>query len=312
MASSAGSRPTGLQAPVIVFSIRFAFAASSLRLDACCSATARSRCPTPNTTCFPSLLPPQVYIQTEASGLTPEQVETLVTTPIETQINGVSGIRRLTSTSIQGLSVVTVFFSNRSNIYLDRQIVAERLTVAAQQLPQGVQAPAMTPLISSTGLILVAGLISKTWSLMDLRTVAEWTIRPRLLAAPGVANVSVFGRELAIPSNSGPPRSAHPVSLGHERGARGRAEGDRRTRRRVHRHRQPADRVSERGAVACARAACPNGAACPWRSEGHARRRRQCDGSARASDRRGLGQRPARSCDQRRGAVRRQYAGGDA
>ncbi len=243
MGSSAGARPTGLQAAVIAFSIRFrgvvialgclllgygAFSLLSAKYDV-----------------FPEFAPPQVNIQTEAPGLTPEQVEMLVTTPIETQINGVPGIQRLASSSIQGLSVVTVFFSNKSNIYLDRQVVAERLAVAAQHLPQGVPAPAMTPLISSTGLILVAGLTSKTRSLMDLKTMAEWTIRPRLLAVPGVANVSVFGRELAIPSNSGPPRSIDPVSPGHERGSRRRAEGDRRTRGRVHRHRQPADRVSE-------------------------------------------------------------------
>lgn len=192
MGSSVGSRPTGLQAAVIAFSIRFrgvvialgclllgygAFSLLSAKYDV-----------------FPEFAPPQVNIQTEAPGLTPEQVEMLVTTPIETQINGVPGIQRLASTSIQGLSVVTVFFSNKSNIYLDRQVVAERLAVAAQHLPQGVQAPAMTPLISSTGLILVAGLTSKTRSLMDLKTIAEWTIRPRLLAVPGVANVSVFGR----------------------------------------------------------------------------------------------------------------------
>ena len=193
MGSSVGSRPTGLQAAVIAFSIRFrgvvialgclllgygAFSLLSAKYDV-----------------FPEFAPPQVNIQTEAPGLTPEQVEMLVTTPIETQINGVPGIQRLASTSIQGLSVVTVFFSNKSNIYLDRQVVAERLAVAAQHLPQGVQAPAMTPLISSTGLILVAGLTSKTRSLMDLKTIAEWTIRPRLLAVPGVANVSVFGRD---------------------------------------------------------------------------------------------------------------------
>ena len=193
MPSSGGSRPTGLQAAIIAFSIRFrgvvialgcvllgygAFSLLSAKYDV-----------------FPEFAPPRVNIQTEAPGLTPEQVEMLVTTPIETEINGVSGIQRLTSASIQGLSVVTVFFSSKSNIYLDRQVVAERLAVAAQELPQGVQAPAMTPLISSTGLILVAGLTSKTRSLMDLKTVAEWTIRPRLLAVPGVANISVFGRD---------------------------------------------------------------------------------------------------------------------
>ncbi|OLI63683.1 acriflavin resistance protein, partial [Xanthomonas oryzae pv. oryzae] len=98
-------------------------------------------------------------------------------------------------TSIQGISIVKVFFDPGSNIYLDRQVVAERLAVAAQQLPKGVKAPAMTPLTSSTGIVLVAGLTSNTRSLMDLKTVAEWTIRPRLLAVPGVANVSVFGSD---------------------------------------------------------------------------------------------------------------------
>ncbi|MGC4665483.1 efflux RND transporter permease subunit, partial [Escherichia coli] len=117
--------------------------------------------------------PPQVSIQTEAQGLTPEQVEMLVTTPIETQINGVPGIQKLISTSIQGISIVKVFFDPGSNIYLDRQVVAERLAVAAQQLPKGVKAPAMTPLTSSTGIVLVAGLTSNTRSLMDLKTVAE-------------------------------------------------------------------------------------------------------------------------------------------
>jgi CzcA family heavy metal efflux pump len=193
MASPAGSRPTGLQAATITFSIRFrgviialgclllgygAFSLLSAKYDV-----------------FPEFAPPQVSIQTEAPGLTPEQVETLVTTPIETQINGVPGIQKLRSTSIQGLSVVTVFFNNASNIYLDRQVVAERLAVVAQQLPQGAQAPAMTPLTSSTGLILVAGLTSKTRSQMDVKTLAEWILRPRLLAVPGVANVTVFGRD---------------------------------------------------------------------------------------------------------------------
>jgi CzcA family heavy metal efflux pump len=142
---------------------------------------------------FPEFAPPQVGIQTEAAGLTPEQVEVLVTRPIENAINGVPGVQTLRSTSIQGLSVVTVFFDPASDIYRNRQVVAERLAVAAQQLPQGVQAPSMTPLTSSTSAVLVAGLTSETRSLMDLRTIAEWTVRPRLLAVPGVAEVTVFG-----------------------------------------------------------------------------------------------------------------------
>jgi CzcA family heavy metal efflux pump len=145
---------------------------------------------------FPEFAPPQVGIQTEAPGLTPEQVEILVTRPIENAINGAAGVQTLRSTSIQGLSVVTVFFDPSGDIYRDRQVVAERLTVAAQQLPQGAHPPAMTPLTSSTSTVLVIGLSSERRSLMDLRTVADWTIRPRLLSVPGVAKVVVFGGDL--------------------------------------------------------------------------------------------------------------------
>jgi Cu/Ag efflux pump CusA len=142
---------------------------------------------------FPEFAPPQVSIQTEAVGLTPEQVEILVTRPIENAISGVPGVRTVRSTSIQGLSVVTVFFDSSSDIYRDRQVVAERLAAASQQLPQGLQPPVMTPLTSSTSRMLVVGLTSETRSLMDLRTAADWTVRLRLLAVPGVASVTVFG-----------------------------------------------------------------------------------------------------------------------
>ena len=135
---------------------------------------------------YPEFAPPQVGIQTEAPGLTPEQIEVLVTQPIENAINGVPGVQSLRSTSIQGLSVITVIFAPGSDIYRDRQVVAERLAVAAQQLPAGTGPPGMTPLASSTSTILVAGLTSDTHSLMDLRTIADWTLRLRLLAVPGV------------------------------------------------------------------------------------------------------------------------------
>ncbi len=193
MTSSPGSRPSGLQAAIIAFSIRFrgvVIALGCLLLGYGVFSLLGAKYDV-----FPEFAPPQVSIQTEAAGLTPEQVEMLVTTPIETQINGVPGIQKLLSTSIQGLSIVNVFFDPASNIYLDRQVVAERLAVAAQQLPQGVKAPAMTPLTSSTGIVLVAGLTSDARSLMDLKTLAEWTLRQRLLAVPGVANVSVFGSD---------------------------------------------------------------------------------------------------------------------
>lgn len=185
------ARPSGLQAGIIAFAVRFRGIVIAL---ACVLVVygfyglAGARYDV-----FPEFAPPQVGIQTEAPGLTPEQVEVLVTRPIETAVNGVPGIQALRSNSIQGLSVVNVFFDPASDIYRDRQVVAERLAAAAQRLPQGVQPPAMTPLTSSTSTILVAGLTSNARSLMELRTLAEWTIRRRLLAVPGVADVLVFG-----------------------------------------------------------------------------------------------------------------------
>lgn len=193
MTASSDRPPSGLQAAIIAFSIRFrgvviALAVLLLGFGVYTLIGAKYDV-------FPEFAPPQVSIRTEAPGLTPEQVEMLVTTPIETQINGVPGILKLVSTSIQGLSLISVAFDAASNIYLDRQVVAERLAVAAQQLPQGVKAPTITPLTSSTGTALVAGLTSDTRSLMALKTVAQWTLRPRLLAVPGVASVAVFGRD---------------------------------------------------------------------------------------------------------------------
>ena len=183
--------PSGPQAAIITFAIRFrgivialacilfaygVYALGGAKYDV-----------------FPEFAPPQVSIQTEAVGLTPEQVEVLVTRPIENAINGVPGVQNIRSSSIQGVSVVTVFFDSSSDIYRNRQVVAERLAAATQQLPQGVAPPIMTPLTSSTSRMLVVGLTSRARSLMDLRTVADWTVRLRLLAVPGVASVTVFG-----------------------------------------------------------------------------------------------------------------------
>ncbi len=144
---------------------------------------------------FPEFARPQVAIQTEAPGLSPEQVEALVTQPLENSINGVPGLRTLQSNSIQGISVIKVTFDPASDIYLDRQLVAESLAAAAGQLPAGVKPPLLTPLTSSTAVVMVIGLTSRERSLMDLRTTATWTVRPQLLAVPGVAKVTVFGGE---------------------------------------------------------------------------------------------------------------------
>lgn len=144
---------------------------------------------------FPEFAPPQAIIQTEAAGLAPTQVDVLVTQPIENNLNGVPGLRSLRSTSIQGLSLIVATFDGATDVYRDRQIVAERLAAVETQLPAGVASPVMTPLTSSASLVLVAGLTSDRRSLMDLRTIAEWTLRPRLLAVPGVSKVAIFGGE---------------------------------------------------------------------------------------------------------------------
>ena len=145
---------------------------------------------------FPEFAPPQVVIQTEAAGLSPEQVEVLVTLPVENAINGATAVDMIRSTSIQGLSAVTVTFQPGSDIYRARQAMTERLATLAGRLPQGVASPVMTPLTSSTATVLSMGLTSDTRTLMELRTLADWTIKPRLLAAPGVASVTVFGGDV--------------------------------------------------------------------------------------------------------------------
>ncbi|MHB8412797.1 MAG: efflux RND transporter permease subunit [Candidatus Acidiferrales bacterium] len=145
---------------------------------------------------FPEFSPPTVVVQTEAPGLSPEQVELLVTTPIEVAINGVPGIESLRSSSIQGVSIVTATFQIATDVYRARQVVTERLTTLEGRLPSSVQPPVMEPLTSTTGNILYVGLTSSTLSLMQLRTIADWTVRLRLLSVPGVANVTVFGGDV--------------------------------------------------------------------------------------------------------------------
>jgi len=141
---------------------------------------------------FPEFSPPQVVIPTESPGLSPEQVELLVTQPIENAVNGVSGVQSVRSTSIQGLSVITVVFNDNTNIYLDRQVVTERLAGLTGSLPAGI-IPTMAPLTTATSTVMVIGLTSPTKSLMQLRMVADWTVKLRLLGVPGVAKIAVQG-----------------------------------------------------------------------------------------------------------------------
>ena len=145
---------------------------------------------------FPDFAPPEVSVQTEAPGLSPEQVEVLVTQPIENSINGATGIGSLRSRSIQGLSDITVVFRTGTDIYRDRQLVAERLSAVANELPTGVQPPLMTPLTSSTAWVMEVDFTSDKQSLMDLRTIADWTIKPHILAVPGVAGAEINGGDV--------------------------------------------------------------------------------------------------------------------
>ena len=144
---------------------------------------------------FPEFSPTQIIIQTESPGLSAELVESLVSQPIETSIAGSVGMVSIRSQSIPGLSIVTVIFDENSDIYRDRQMVAERLSTLSNQMPRGIT-PNITPLTSSASTVLGFGLTSKTRSLMQLRTLVDWTIVPHLLAIPGVADVNVFGGEV--------------------------------------------------------------------------------------------------------------------
>ena len=141
---------------------------------------------------FPEFSPPEVVIPTEAPGLVPQQVELLVTQPIENAVAGVAGVRSVRSASVQGLSVVTVLFNSNTNVYLNRQVIAERLSTLTGTLPAGIT-PSIAPLTTSTSVVMAVGLTSRTESLMHLRTVADWTMKLRLLAVPGVSKIAVFG-----------------------------------------------------------------------------------------------------------------------
>ena len=142
---------------------------------------------------FPEFVPAQASVQTEAPGLVAEQVELLVTLPIEEAISGSPGVEAVRSETISGLSTVTVIFAENSDPYRARQVVAEAIGEVAARLPLGVKPPKLTPLVSSTMDLLKLGFVSDRVSPMELRDLVQWTIRPRLLAVPGVARATVYG-----------------------------------------------------------------------------------------------------------------------
>ncbi len=145
---------------------------------------------------FPDLNAPTVVVMTEANGMAAEEVEMLVTFPIETAVNGATHVRRVRSSSTHGFSVVWVEFDWDTDIYLARQIVSEKIATVGESLPDNIGKPTLGPQSSILGELLIVGLTADSTSMLDLRTLADWTIRPRLLSTGGVAQVAVLGGDI--------------------------------------------------------------------------------------------------------------------
>ncbi|MBK8816336.1 MAG: efflux RND transporter permease subunit [Methylococcaceae bacterium] len=164
---------------------------------------------------FPEFSPKQVIIQTESPGLSSEQVELLVTQQIEMTVSGTMGLESVRSESIQGLSIITAVFPESSDIYRNRQLISERLANLPAQLPEGI-VPVVIPLSSSSATVLTLGLSSDQVDMMTLRSLVDWTIAPRLLAVPGVADINVFGGDIKQLQIQADPSKLRRLNLGLE------------------------------------------------------------------------------------------------
>ena len=217
------ARPRGLQAALVAASVRNRGMVAALAvLFTLLALLAASRAATD---VFPEFAPKVVKVQTRAPGMSPEQVELLVTDPLEAAAGGLLGVRRVLSRSTPGLSVLSIRFGGSASLQADRWRVAQRL--AGVRLPPGAGSPRLTPLSSSTGTVLIVGLTSPRLSLMRLRTIARWQMEPQLLAVPGVSDVLVFGgraRALQVRVRSGALRRFG-IGLDEVRAATRRAVG---------------------------------------------------------------------------------------
>ena len=154
------------------------------------------RCANAGLDIFPDFAPKQIIIQAESPGYSAEQVEVLVTQRIELALSGLMSLQSTRSESIQGLSIVTAIFAEGSDIYRNRQLVTERLSSIATQLPAGVHTPISVPLTSSSATVLTIGLSSEHKDLMQLRDLVDKMIVPRILSVHGVADVNIFGGDI--------------------------------------------------------------------------------------------------------------------
>jgi Cu/Ag efflux pump CusA len=149
-----------------------------------------------NVDVFPEFAPPQVALQIEAPGMVAEEVEALVTLPVEAQLNGMPGLRQIRSNSGVGIATILTVFDFNTDLYRARQLVSERLQIAAAKLPKGVGPPKVFPAMPAIGDVLKIAFVPESTSLRELRALADWEIKNRLLAVPGVARVLVIGGEI--------------------------------------------------------------------------------------------------------------------